>query len=156
MKNKVLFVYHYDRDSWRANRVLLNWNAKGTWDVVGGMDLQTWQNVKIRGGFAVNRYFTGLLDGTCATVVLYGPETSRQNYVQHTLEESIKRGNGILAIDIHNIQDQDLKTDAKGENPLHSLPSGSTPPAGRYQQYDWVTANGPSNLESWLLKVAKR
>ena len=155
MPKKVLFVYHYDRDMWRANRVLKSWQTRGTWEPLVITDLKAWQNLKVKGSFSLQKWFMTQLDGTSATVVLYGPETSKQLYVKQVLEESAKRGNGIISIAIHGIRDQDLKLDLKGLNPVDSLTS-VLPPAGRYVHQDWVSGSGETNLDTWLKKVAKK
>ena len=154
MSKKVMVCFDYERDLWRANRVLNTWESKLDWDVTGFADVAAWQNVKLRGTYGVNRWVTDELYGTSATIILIGTLTSKQAHVLHAIQQSVKQGNGLVLIDIHNIRDQDLKLAPKGQNPVEALTTGA-PPANKVAHFDWVSSDGAKNLDSWLTRVAK-
>ncbi len=152
---KVMICFDYERDLWRANRVLNAWQSPEHWDVSGYADAEVWENIRLRGTYGVNRWITGELDGTVATIILVGSQTSRQPHVLHAIQESLRIGNGLLLLDINNIRDQDLKLAPRGPNPLEALPS-APPAGGRFLHFDWVEGDGPRNMDGWLKRLARR
>lgn len=60
--------------------------------------------------------------------------------MNYEINQSIARGNGLLGIYIHNIEDRNGYKDSKGLSPL---------PA-EYQTYDWINNDGYSNLGTWV------
>src|SRR5215211_3716874 len=105
MARKVFFSFHFERDSWRAAQVR-NSGITRTKDVSGFMDAADWEEVKRGGEESVMRWINNQLEGTSVTVVLIGAETSTRPYVRYELRKSWEKGNGILGIYIHQLQDQ--------------------------------------------------
>jgi hypothetical protein len=100
------------------------------------------------------------LEGTSVTVVLIGYETNDREYVDYEIEQSYKRGNGMLGIYIHNLKDNEKKTDLKGKNPFDYFSINKN---GRkvyfseiYPTYDWVNDDGYNNLGDWIEEAAKK
>lgn len=154
MSNKVMICFDYERDLWRASRVLNTWDTNGFWEVTGFADLEAWKNVKLRGTYGVNRWLTDEMVGTTVTLVLVGALTSKQPHVLHVLQQSIKQGNRIVLVDLHNIRDPEQRLGTRGPNPVAELTTGA-PPSGTVSQYDWVNSDGAKNLDAWLDRAAK-
>ena len=111
MVRKVFFSFHFERDAWRAGVVR---NSGLTKEVSGFLDVAEWQKVKKKGEYWIQKWINDQLNGTSVTVVLIGVETSNRHYVRYELEQSWKKGNGILGIYIHNIENQYREIDIQG------------------------------------------
>ena len=82
------------------------------------------------------------LNGTSVTVVLIGAETSKRKWIKYEIDESLKKGNGLLGVYIHKCPLFDWSTDRKGGNPFDTLYFNRN---GRkeylseiYKTYDWI------------------
>ncbi len=149
MSRKIFFSFHYERDSWRAGQVR-NSNVVASEDEYGFIDGADWESIKKKGNAAIERWIDDQLKNTSVTVVLIGAETASREWVQHEILKSWNGGNGLVGIRIHNIKDQDQKTDEAGRNPFDDfkLPDG-TLLSSVCRTYDWVTDNGRKNLGAW-------
>lgn len=109
---------------------------------------------------AIKKWIDDQLIGTSVTAVLIGYETSNRDYVKYELEQSWKRGNGILGIYIHQKKDLNGKTDSKGDNLFGDIFLSPTDNkkyfSERFSSYDWVENDGYSNLGSWVEAAAKQ
>lgn len=159
MARRVFFSFHYERDIWRAGRVRNSWVTQDR-ESAGFWDAASWEEVKKKGEESIKRWINKQLEGTSVTVVLIGAETSSRKYVIYELEQSHKRGNGMLGIYIHNMKDSDGKTDKKGSDTFGDI---FTDEKGEkkyfwqlYPTYDWVNNNGYNNLGDWVEKAAKK
>src|SRR5437016_4841799 len=104
MARKTFFSFHYENDVWRANIVRNSWVTKSGIEEAGFVDSAAFEEVKQRGSKAIKEWIDDQLTGTSVTVVLIGSETSNRDYVVYELEQSWKRGNGILGVYINNIK----------------------------------------------------
>lgn len=159
MARKAFFSFHYERDNWRASQVRNSWVTKPDRDSAGFWDSASWEEVKKKGDDAIKRWIDNQLDGTSVTVVLIGNETASRKYVNYEIEQSLKKGNGLLAINIHNLKDKDGWTDSKGENPFDTLykidENGRRIPLSQiYKTYDWADDNGYDNIGEWVERAA--
>ncbi len=150
MARKTFFSFHYERDAWRAGQVR-NSNVMASEDEYGFIDGVDWESIKKQGDDAVKRWIKGQLKDTSVTAVLIGKETADREWVRHEIVESWNRGNGVVGIWIHDILDQDRKTDVQGRNPFELF----TPPNGTRlgtvcKTYNWVSDDGRANLGKWL------
>jgi hypothetical protein len=160
MARKVFFSFHYERDVWRAGQVRNSWVTKPDRDTAGFWDSASWEEVKKKGDAAIKKWIADQLTGTSVTIVLIGAETGNRDYVKYELEQSWKKGNGILGIWIHQIKDKDRKTDTKGNNtfgPIFTSPSdGKKYFFERFPTYDWVDDDGYNKLGDWVEAAAKK
>ncbi|ODS42193.1 MAG: TIR-like domain-containing protein [Candidatus Altiarchaeales archaeon IMC4] len=160
MARRVFFSFHYERDAWRAGQVrnsnVIKNNSIETSDFI---DSAKWEEIKRGGDDAIKRWIANQLNGTSVTVILIGAKTSERKWIKYEIDESLKKGNGLLGVRIHNIKDQNQQTDTMGTNPFDNLYFDRD---GRkvylseiYQTYDWVNDNGRDNLGNWIEKSAK-
>jgi len=154
MARKIFFSFHYERDAWRAGQVR-NCNVVAGEDQYGFIDAVDWESIKKKGDSAIERWIDDQLKNTSVTAVLIGAETSDREWVRREVVKSWNRGNGIVGIWIHNIKDQDQKTDTPGRNPLEDfkLPNG-TILSSICKTYDWVIGDGRKNLGKWADEAA--
>ncbi|MEK6858957.1 MAG: TIR domain-containing protein [Nanoarchaeota archaeon] len=153
MARKTFFSFHYERDSWRAGQVRNSGVTKGM-EHAGFIDSVSWEEVKKKGEEAIKRWISDQLKGTSVTAVLIGAETANRDWVIHEIKESYSRGNGMMGIRIHNIKDQNQRTDSQGANPFDTLyieKNGvKTYLSQLYPVYDWVINDGYTNLGKWI------
>lgn len=144
MARRVFFSFHYERDIWRAN-VVRNSGLTQEQEAAGFFDASLWEEAKKKGDEAIKAMIDDALVGTTVTAVLIGAETATRTYVRYEIDQSLARGNGILGVRIHGIEDQKGATDMPGTNPLSSA----------YILYDWVQDNGYANFGTWVEEAAK-
>lgn len=149
MSRKVFYSFHYERDAWRAAQVR-NHNVIADEDEFGVIDSVEWEKIERGGDDAIKRWIKGQLKDTSVSVVLIGSETAEREWVRYEIEESWKRGNGIVGIRIHNIKNQDKETDPQGPNPLDQIKfDDGTPLSSVFKTYDWAD-NGRENIGVWV------
>ncbi len=153
MTRRVFFSFHYERDVWRANQVRNHWVTKPDSEAAGFVDAAEFERVKGQGEGAVERWIDGQLEGTSVTAVLIGRETSERPYVIYEIKKSYQKGNGLLGIYIHNLEDRQGQKDTRGQNPFDKL---GVPLSNIYPTYDWVNDRGYDNFAEWVEKVAQK
>jgi len=156
MTRKVFFSFDFDRDAWRAGQVR---NSGVTRDNAGFLDAVDWETVKKKGSDEIKKWIDNQLIGTSVTVVLIGAKTSESYYVKYELEQSWKKGNGILGIYIHQIKNSDSSTDTKGNTSFGDIFTNSYDNKkyfhDRFPTYDWVDNDGRNNMDKWIETAAK-
>lgn len=150
MARKIFFSFHFDRDAWRAGQVR-NSDLIPNEDEYGFIDSVDWEEVKRNGTDSIKRWIDSQLTDTSVTVVLIGAETAGRYWVNYELRKSWERGNALVGLRIHNVKDQDGKTDMMGTNPLEKIHlADGTPLSSVSKTYDWVSDDGRNNLGAWV------
>jgi hypothetical protein len=129
MTRRVFFCFHYDLDHWRAKQVIES-NVVTRADRGGFFDPLEYEDAKGKGAEAIKRMIVRHLANSTVTVVLIGSRTSVRPLVKYGIEESVKRGNGLLGIRIHHLKDQMGRVSFAGRLP--AVPAGIEFPV-----YDW-------------------
>lgn len=128
-------------------------------EAAGYVDKAAWESIEKQGDATIKRWIDEQLSGTSVTVVLIGPETSNRHCVRYELQQSYARGNGLLAVTLHNIKDFSGYTDTKGNTTFGSLGTGSKGEDVYFFQvaktYDWVNDDGYNNFGNWVAEAAK-
>lgn len=138
MARRVFFSFHYGRDLWRANVVRNSSVIEGV-SAAGFHDRSIWEETKKRGDDAVRQLIDAGLATTSVTVVLVGAETSSRKYVTYEIEESVRRGNGLLGIFVNGIKDQLGNTDPVAPLPAALVDAGAPVYAYEYGKIGiWV------------------
>lgn len=142
MARKVFFSFKYDD----VSRAMIVRNS----DVIRGdekrgfIDKADFEKVERQGDAAIKAWIDGQLQGTSVTAVLVGAKTNKSKWVKYEIAESIKRGNGLLGIDISKVAD----FDRPDSTCCAEMPDG-------YSFYRWNRDKGYENLEKWIEKAAK-
>lgn len=160
MTRKLFFSFHYGRDAVRAGQVrnsnVIKSNSITTSDFI---DATRWEEVKKDGDEAIKRWIETQLNGTSVTVVLIGAKTSEREWVIYEINESLKKGNGLLGVYIHKCPVFDRSIDTKGTNPFDNIyfdRNGTKQYLSEtYKTYDWIDDNGRENLGNWIENAAK-
>lgn len=152
MGRRVFFAFHYQREIWRANIVRNSWLTKEDWEDAGFFDASLWEDAETHGPAAVKRLIDGGLRYTSVTAVLIGAETADRHWVRYEIEESCKRGNGLIGIRIHRLEDRFGQADLPGRNPFDEMYYVKTGVAlsSVWATYDWVRDDGYLNLKEWV------
>ncbi len=159
MARRSFFSFHYENDVWRANIVRNSWVTKPDREAAGFVDAADFEAVKKGGDAAIKKWVDDQLTGTSVTVVLIGAETSNREYVIYELEQSWKRGNGIVGVYVHKIKDRHGNTTATGSNSFGPIFTSRNDDKQyffqRFKTYDWIDNDGYNNLGTWVEEAAK-
>lgn len=142
MARRVFFSFKYE-DVSRAMVVRNSWVTQGK-EAAGFIDAADFEKVKKKGDNAIKNWIDNQLNGTSVTVVLVGEKTCSSRWVKYEIEQSIKRGNGLLGIDISKIKDLKGNTTER----CGQIPKG-------YSFYLWFKEDGCKNMGGWIEKAAK-
>lgn len=124
MTRRVFFSFHYQRDVWRVNQIRSMPNIIGS-AAAGFHDASLWEEARKKGDAAIKELIDSGLQYTSVTVVCIGAKTAGRKYINYEIEKSIERGNGIVGIQIHHLEDQNGKTDSPGETPAKLTAAGA-------------------------------
>jgi MTH538 TIR-like domain (DUF1863) len=113
MARRTFFSFHYEADVWRAALVRNNGVVAAT-SAAGFTDASIWEEAKSKGDAALRKLIKAGLEHTTVMVVLIGEKTARRASVNYEIEQSIARGNGMLAIYIDGIKDQNGDMGTRG------------------------------------------
>lgn len=116
MARRVFFSFHYQRDVWRINQIRNIPNVTGC-AAAGFQDASLWEEAKKKGDAAIKRMIDGALNNTSVTVVFIGNKTAGRKFINYEIEQSIERGNGIVGIQIHHLEDHQGEADQPGATP---------------------------------------
>lgn len=149
---RVFFSFHYD-DIWKVNQVKKSWVTRPGLRAAGFFDASLEEVAKTHADDEIEAMIDEALEGTEVTVVLFGGRTHSRRWVHHEIEQSLLRGNGILAVDISRLRNPQGRSGRQGRNPLShiELDEESSATLDVYvPEYDWVRDDGYSNLREWV------
>ena len=156
MARRTFFSFHFESDIFRAN-VVRNSNTVRPNHVNGNtfFDASLWEAIKLKGVDALKRLIADGLNNTSVTAVLIGSDTASRPWVQYEIEESMRRGNGLLGVRIHNVKGIDGRTSSAGVNPYDEKVWDRGPWRGyklssTIKVYDWVLEDGYTQIPSWI------
>ena|SRR5688572_29129268 len=167
MARRVFFSFHYQQDIWRVSQIR-NSGAVKDWEADKFLDAASWESIRRKGDTAVTAWIDRQIAGTGVTVVLIGAQTADRRFVRYEIEQSHKRGNGLLGIHIHRLKNQNRETSRKGRNPFNDITveveetvlfwtSKVTKRLSEiYPIYDWVEHDGYQNINRWIEAAAKK
>ena len=104
MARRVFFSFDYDH-VWRVNQIRSLPNIIGT-AAAGFQDASLWEKAKKKGDSEIKRLIDDGLENTSVTVVCVTYGTSQHKYINYEIEKSLERGNGLVAVQIHHLKDQ--------------------------------------------------
>ncbi len=104
MARRAFFSFHYKRDVWRVNQIRNLDEIVGV-AAAGFSDASLWEETKKKDPAAIKRMIDKGLEGTSVTVVFIGTESAGRQFINYEIDQSIKRGNGIVGVSIHHLKD---------------------------------------------------
>lgn len=119
-RRKTFFSFHFE-DSFRVNQVRksgLIRPKRGGRMPVWWHDSSIYEKSKRTDDASLRRLILDGLYSTSVTCVLAGEETWEREWVRFEIASSVKRGNGLLTVYIHNLQCPNNGFGNPGQNPL--------------------------------------
>lgn len=144
MARRAFFSFHYQRDVWRINQIRSIPNITGC-AAAGFQDGSLWEKAKNTNDAAVKKLIDDALHNTSVTVVFIGNQTANRKYINYEIEKSIERGNGLVGIQIHHLEDHNEEVDALGATPKLLSENG-------FKVYKYVDHE---TLAKWIEEAAK-
>ena len=130
------FDYKY---VWKVNQIRNMRNVRGT-SAAGFEDASLWEEAKKRGDQEVHRMIDEALQDTTVTVVCVTYGTTDRKYLDYEIEQSLARGNGLVAVQIHHLKDQNGETGPAGDIP-------SKIPSNWFKAYKYINEEA---LAHWI------
>lgn len=143
MARRAFFSFHYQRDIWRVNQIRNIPNVTGC-AAAGFQDGSLWEEAKKKGDATIKALIDKGLENTTVTVVFVGSQTSGRKFINYEIDQSIARGNGIVAVQVHELKDKAGNADVAG-----AIPSKIT--ANGYKAYKYVDH---ASLGKWIEEAA--
>ncbi len=119
-KRRVFFSFHYQNDIWKVNQVRNSWryNHENTRESEGFFDASIWESSRRTGPDSLKSLIREGVKNTSVTCVLVGAATFERRWVRYELARSVIKGNGLLAVKIHLMGNQQGYVSQEGPNPL--------------------------------------
>ena len=143
MARRVFFSFHY-KHVWKVNQIRSMPNITGT-AAAGFQDASLWEEAKKKGDAEIKRMIDEGLKNTSVTVVLVTNGTKNRKYINYEIDQSLKRGNGLVAVQIHHLKDKDGNTGSAGAIPAQIEKNG-------FKAYKFTTKE---KLAEWIEEAAK-
>jgi hypothetical protein len=122
MARRVFFSFHY-KHVWKVNQIRNIPNIIGT-AAAGFQDASLWEEAEKKGPNHVKLLINKGLLNTSVTVVCVTSETANRTYGDYEIQQSLQRGNGLVALNIHHLKDNDGKTGEPGTVPDQIITNG--------------------------------
>ena len=144
MARRTFFSFNY-WDVWRVNQIRSMTNVIGT-AAAGFEDASIWEDAKKKGDAAIKRMIDDALKNTSVTVVCVTYGTATRKYIKYEVDKSLERGNGLVAVQIHDLKDQNGNTCSAG-----GCPDGIESNGFKFYKYSNKDA-----LARWIEDAAKK
>ena len=115
MARRVFFSFHY-KYVWKVNQIRSMPNIIGT-AAAGFQDASLWEAAKKKSDKEIKKMIDKALKNTTVTVVCVTFGTANRKYINYEIDKSLDRGNGLLAVQIHHLKDQNGETSSLGAIP---------------------------------------
>ena len=103
MARRVFFSFDYAH-VWKVNQIRSMPNITGT-AVAGFQDASLWEAAKKKTDAAIKKMIDKALENTSVTVVCVTHGTSTRKFINYEIDESLAKGNGLVAVQIHHLKD---------------------------------------------------
>lgn len=143
MARRVFFSFHY-KYVWKVNQIRSIPNITGS-AAAGFHDASLWEQAKAKGDKVIKGMIDDALINTSVTVVFVTYGTKDRKYIDYEIDESLARGNGIVAVQIHHLKDQNGQTGSPGAIPSQIAANG-------FKAYKYTNKEA---LAKWIEEAAK-
>lgn len=143
MVRRVFFSFHY-KYVWKVNQIRNMPNITGT-AAAGFQDASLWEEAKKKGDKEIKRMIDKGLENTSVTVVFVTYGTANRDYINYEINQSIARGNGLVAVQIHHLKNQNGITGSAGAIPAQIKANG-------FKVYKYTNKEA---LARWIEEAAK-
>ena len=142
MARRVFFSFHYQH-VWKVNQIRNAPNITGS-ATAGFVDASLWEEAKKKGVKEIKRMIDKALVNTTVTVVCVTYGTTQRKYINYEIDQSLAKGNGLVAVQIHNLKDQYGNTGSVGATPPQVKANG-------FKVYKYTTS---ASFAKWIEEAA--
>ncbi|MCY4359614.1 TIR domain-containing protein [Candidatus Synechococcus spongiarum] len=142
MARRTFFSFDY-KEVWKVNQIR-NLIRVLSIDTAGFQDASLWERVKKPSDLAIKRAIDNALERTTVTVVCVTERTARRKFIQYEIQKSLARGNGLVAVQIHEFRDQHGQAGRPGKIPPQIHAHG-------FKDYKYTK---PADLSRWIEEAA--
>jgi len=143
MARRTFFSFHY-KYVWKVNQIRSMTNIIGT-SAAGFHDASLWETAKQKSDRAIEDMIDKALYNTSITVVCVTNGTTNRKFINYEIDQSLARGNGLVAVQIHHIKDQLSRTGCPGAIPTKITANG-------FKAYKYTNKEA---LARWIEEAAK-
>ncbi|QVL42799.1 MAG: TIR domain-containing protein [Alcanivorax sp.] len=143
MARRVFFSFHY-KYVWKVNQIRSIPNVTGT-AAAGFHDASLWEEAKEKGDKKIKGMIDEALERTSVTVVFITYGTKDRTYIDYEIDQSLARGNGLVAVQIHHLKDRNGSTGSPGAIPSQIERNG-------FKAYKYTNSE---DLSDWIEEAAK-
>jgi hypothetical protein len=142
MARRCFFSFHY-KHVWKVNQIRNMTNVIGS-AAAGFQDASLWEEAKKKGDKTIKTMIDKALLNTTVTVVFVTYGTSGRKYINYEIDQSLARGNGLVAIQIHHLKDSNGETRPAGAIPSQIEGNG-------FKAYKYTTKE---SFAKWIEEAA--
>ena len=142
MARRVFFSFDY-KYVWKVNQIRNLPNVVGT-AAAGFQDASLWEEAKKKGDKEIKKMIDKALERTSVTLVCVTYGTAQRKYINYEIDQSLERGNGLVAVQIHHLKDQNGDTGSPGAIPSQIEANG-------FKAYKYTNAEA---LAKWIEEAA--
>ena len=142
MARRVFFSFHY-KYVWKVNQIRSMPNITGT-AAAGFQDASLWEEAKKKGDKEIKKMIDAGLNNTSVTVVFVTYGTTNRKYINYEIDQSLAKGNGLVAVQIHDLKDSDGKAGSAGAIPSQIEANG-------FKAYKYTNKE---SLAKWIEEAA--
>lgn len=143
MSRRTFFSFHY-KHVWKVNQIRNIPNVTSS-AAAGFLDASLWETAKKKGDAEIKRMIDEGLKNTSVTVVFVTRGTKDRKYINYEIKQSLAKGNGLVAVQIHNLKDQNGNIGSPGAIPNQIADNG-------FKAYKYSNV---SKLAEWIEEAAK-
>ncbi len=143
MARKIFLSFDY-KYVWKVNQIRHMRNVRST-SAAGFEDVSLWEESKMKGDQEIHKMIDDALQDTEVTVVCVTHGTADRKYLDYEIDRSLARGNGLVAVQIHHIKDQNGEIEPAGDIP-------SKIPSNWFKAYKYINEEA---LALWIEEAAK-
>jgi hypothetical protein len=143
MARRVFFSFHY-KYVWKVNQIRSIPNIVGT-AAAGFQDASLWEEAKAKGSRVIKGMIDEALKNTSVTVVFVNYGTADRTYIDYEIDQSLARGNGLVAVQIHHLKDNKGNVGQPGRIPAKVTANG-------FKAYKYTNKE---SLARWIEEAAK-
>ena len=143
MARRVFFSFHY-KHVWKVNQIRSMPNVVGT-AAAGFQDASLWETAKKKGDKVIYAMIDKALQNTSVTVVCVTYGTTNRQFINYEIDQSLARGNGLVAVQIHHLKDPTCEPVSPGAIPKQIATNG-------FKAYKYTTKE---SLAKWIEEAAE-
>ena len=143
MARRTFFSFHY-KHIWKVNQIRSMPNITGT-AAAGFQDASLWEEAKKKGKKEIEKMIDKGLENTSVTVVLVTYGTANRDYIDYEIDQSLARGNGLVAVQIHHLKDPNIEGNSPGAIPNQIEANG-------FKAYKY---SNKESLAKWIEEAAE-